>query len=122
MEDTFDVVVVGARCAGAPLATLLARQGLKVAIAERATFPKDTISTHIFQAPAINFLRRLGVLDAILETGARPYSEVQLRQADLQIRFEIDQRPGDAGDSCPCGGSCSTRSCSTQRRTPAPRP
>ncbi len=97
MEDTFDVVVVGARCAGAPLATLLARQGLKVAIAERATFPKDTISTHIFQAPAINFLRRLGVLDAVLETGARPYSEVQLRQEDLQIRFEIDQRPGDAG-------------------------
>ena len=53
MADKFDVIVVGARCAGSPLATLLARAGLKVAVVERAAFPKDTLSTHIFQAPAI---------------------------------------------------------------------
>ena len=97
MEDSFDVIVVGARCAGAPLATLLARQGLKVAIVERASFPKDTLSTHIFQAAAINFLRRLRALDAVLETGARPYCKVRLRQEDFQTTFEIEQRPGDEG-------------------------
>ena len=62
MPDRFDVIVVGARCAGSPLATLLARQGLRVALLERATFPKDTLSTHIFEASAINFLDRLGVV------------------------------------------------------------
>ena len=97
MNDRFDVIVVGARCAGAPLATLLARQGLKVAIVERATFPKDTLSTHIFQAAAINFLGRLGVLDAVLETGAQPYTTVRLRQEDFQATFELEQRPGDTG-------------------------
>jgi 2-polyprenyl-6-methoxyphenol hydroxylase-like FAD-dependent oxidoreductase len=97
MEDKFDVIVVGARCAGSPLATLLTRQGLKVAIVERATFPKDTLSTHIFQAPAINFLRRLGVLDTVLETGARPYNTIQLRQEDFQATFELQPRPGDEG-------------------------
>jgi 2-polyprenyl-6-methoxyphenol hydroxylase-like FAD-dependent oxidoreductase len=97
MEDRFDVIVVGARCAGAPLATLLARQGLKVAIVERASFPKDTLSTHIFQAAAINFLRRLGVLDAVLETGARPCSKVDLRQEDFRSAFELEPRPGDEG-------------------------
>jgi 2-polyprenyl-6-methoxyphenol hydroxylase-like FAD-dependent oxidoreductase len=97
MEDRFDVIVVGARCAGAPLATLLARQGLKVAVVERATFPRDTLSTHIFQSAAINFLRRLDVLDTVLATGARPYSKVQLRQEDFQATFEIDRRPGDEG-------------------------
>ena len=66
MADRFDVIVVGARCAGSPLATLLAREGLKVAVVERAAFPKDTLSTHIFQAPAINFLKRLGVFEKVL--------------------------------------------------------
>jgi 2-polyprenyl-6-methoxyphenol hydroxylase-like FAD-dependent oxidoreductase len=72
MSTEFDVIVVGARCAGAPLATLLARQGLHVAVVERASFPRNTLSTHIVEAPAINFLRRLGVMDDVRATGAKP--------------------------------------------------
>ena len=97
MPDRFDVIVVGGRCAGSPLAALLARQGLKVAVVERARFPKDTLSTHIFQAPAINFLRRLGVSGSLRETDAQAYSKVDLRQEDFRCTFEIDQRPGDEG-------------------------
>ena len=97
MADKFDVIVVGARCAGSPLATLLAREGLKVAVVERAAFPKDTLSTHIFQAPAINFLKRLGVFEKVLETGARTYTRVDLRQEDFACTFDVDQRPGDGG-------------------------
>src|SRR6476620_12280914 len=82
MADRVDVMVVGARCAGSPLATLLARAGLKVAAVERAAFPKDTLSTHIFQAPAINFLKRLGVSESLRETDAQAYSKVDLRQED----------------------------------------
>ena len=91
------MIVVGARCAGAPLATLLARQTVNVAVVEQAAFPKDTLSTHIFQAPAINFLRRLGVLDRIHQTGARSYSRVDLRQEDFRARFPVSGRPGDDG-------------------------
>ena len=97
MPDRFDVIVVGGRCAGSPLAALLARQGLKVAVVERASFPKDTLSTHIFQAPAINFLRRLGVAESLRETEAKAYTKVDLRQEDFRCTFEIDQRPGDEG-------------------------
>ena len=66
MSERFDVVVVGARCSGSPLATLLAREGVRVALVERAAFPCDTLSTHIFEAPGINLLDRLGVLVALL--------------------------------------------------------
>jgi len=59
--ESFDVVIVGARCAGSPLAAPLARQGVEVALVERATFPRDTLSTHIFEADALAFLDRLGV-------------------------------------------------------------
>ncbi len=97
MADEFDVIVVGARCAGSPLAALLARQGLSVAVIERAAFPKDTLSTHIFQAPAINFLERLGVLDAVRDTGAPAYTDVDFRQEDLRVHFTVNHRPGDHG-------------------------
>jgi flavin-dependent dehydrogenase len=40
--NAFDVIVVGARCAGAPTATLLARHGYEVLLVDRATFPSDT--------------------------------------------------------------------------------
>ena len=43
-SEAFDVVVVGARCAGSPLATLIAREGVRVAVIERASFPRDTCS------------------------------------------------------------------------------
>jgi 2-polyprenyl-6-methoxyphenol hydroxylase-like FAD-dependent oxidoreductase len=70
MAERFDVVVVGARCAGSPLAALLARQGMRVVVVERATFPSDTLSTHIFQAHALGFLDRLGVIERVRATGA----------------------------------------------------
>jgi flavin-dependent dehydrogenase len=43
----YDAIVVGARCAGSPTAMLLARRGFKVLLVDKATFPSDTISTHI---------------------------------------------------------------------------
>jgi len=46
MADRFDVIVVGARCAGSPLAILLARAGMRVCVVDRARFPSDTASTH----------------------------------------------------------------------------
>lgn len=45
MNDEFDVIVVGARCAGAPTAMLLARRGYRVLAVDRARFPSDTLST-----------------------------------------------------------------------------
>src|SRR5687767_4065457 len=65
--DHFDVIVVGGRCAGAPLATLLARAGLRVCVVDRAQFPSDSPSTHGIQPTGVKVLRRLGVLDALLK-------------------------------------------------------
>jgi 2-polyprenyl-6-methoxyphenol hydroxylase-like FAD-dependent oxidoreductase len=61
----WDVIVVGARTAGAPLAMLLARAGLRVLLTDRAAFPSDTLSTHQMQIPAAARLARWGLLDSI---------------------------------------------------------
>src|SRR5256885_7278374 len=61
MPDQFDVVIVGARCAGASLAVNLARAGLQVCLFDRAEFPSDTLSTHGIQPSGVQALERLGV-------------------------------------------------------------
>jgi 2-polyprenyl-6-methoxyphenol hydroxylase-like FAD-dependent oxidoreductase len=97
MTERFDVIVVGARCAGSPLATLLARQGLRVALVERAKFPRDTLSSHIFEAPGINVLARLGVLNRVRATSAEPIRQFDFRQDEFAARAELAARPGDVG-------------------------
>jgi len=66
-DSSYDVIVVGARCAGSPLATMLARRGLRVCLIDRADFPSDSPSTHGIQPPGVKVLAELGVLDQLLE-------------------------------------------------------
>jgi flavin-dependent dehydrogenase len=70
--NTYDAIVVGARCAGAPTAMLLARRGHRVLVLDRATFPSDTLSTHLIHPPGVARLRAWGLLDAVLATGCPP--------------------------------------------------
>jgi len=109
MADRFDVVVVGARCAGSPLATLLAREDVRVALVERAKFPRDTLSTHIFEAPGINVLGRLGVLNRVRATGAEPIRHLDFRQDEFATRVERRCDRGTLAAPCRYAGSCSIR-------------
>jgi 2-polyprenyl-6-methoxyphenol hydroxylase-like FAD-dependent oxidoreductase len=69
---SYDVIVVGARCGGAPTAMLLARKGYRVLMVDRATFPSDTVSTHFVHAPGVAALERWGLRDALAKTGCPP--------------------------------------------------
>ena len=68
----FDVIVVGARCAGSPLAMLLARRGFRTLLVDRATFPSDTVSTHVVHPPGVAALQRWGVLGEVVASGCPP--------------------------------------------------
>jgi flavin-dependent dehydrogenase len=57
----YDAIVIGARCAGSPTAMLLARRGFKVLLVDKATFPSDTISTHILWPHGTEILGRWGL-------------------------------------------------------------
>jgi menaquinone-9 beta-reductase len=61
-DDRFDCIVVGARCAGAPLATHLARAGMRVCLLDAEPLPSDQpFSTHAIQVPGVDLLDELGV-------------------------------------------------------------
>jgi flavin-dependent dehydrogenase len=69
MTTDYDAIVVGARCAGAPTAMLLAEKGYRVLLVDKATFPSDTLSTLVIHATGVACLRRWGLLDQLVATG-----------------------------------------------------
>lgn len=93
----FDVVVVGGRCAGAALAALLARRGVEVALVEQARFPRDTRSSHIFQADALSFLDQLGLTERLRAAGAPFVDRTDTRVGDVRIAADWPRRPGEPG-------------------------
>jgi flavin-dependent dehydrogenase len=68
----YDAIVIGARCAGSPTAMLLARNGYSVVVLDRASFPSDTVSTHIIKRPGVKQLEKWGLLDGVLATDCPP--------------------------------------------------
>ena len=88
MFERYDAVIVGGRVAGATLAAHIAQRGYSALVLERAAFPSDTLSTHLFQnLPA---LERLGVLDRLLATGAPVLDDwrINVDGIDLSQRHE----------------------------------
>jgi 2-polyprenyl-6-methoxyphenol hydroxylase-like FAD-dependent oxidoreductase len=92
--NRYDAIVVGARCAGSPMAMLLARKGYKVLVVDRARFPSDTVSTHILHPPGVASLRRWGLLDRLVATGCPP---IHTYAVDFGP-FTITGAPGTAED------------------------
>jgi 2-polyprenyl-6-methoxyphenol hydroxylase-like FAD-dependent oxidoreductase len=68
----YDAIIIGARCAGSPAAMLLARRGYRVLLVDRATFPSDTISTHIVWPHGAEILDRWGLFERLAATGCPP--------------------------------------------------
>ena len=73
----YDVIVVGARVAGAATAMLLARQGLRVLAVDRVSCPSDTISSHQLQVPGAALLHRWGLLGKLAAAGTPPARRVR---------------------------------------------
>ncbi|MFN2617851.1 MAG: NAD(P)/FAD-dependent oxidoreductase [Thermoleophilaceae bacterium] len=72
MGTGYDAIVVGARCGGSPTAMLLARNGHRVLLVDKADFPSDTMSTHLIHPPGVAALNRWGLLERLEATGCPP--------------------------------------------------
>ncbi len=86
----FDVIVVGARCGGAPTAMLLARAGHRVLLVDRAAFPSDMrLSTHLLWPPAVARLARWGLLDRLVASGCPPLREMTMDVGPFTLRGRL---------------------------------
>jgi menaquinone-9 beta-reductase len=96
-----DVVIVGARCAGATLATFLARAGASVLLLDKDQLPSDQIlSTHTIHPPGLDVLDAVGVGGAVRAV-APPTHIVRLRKNDAAVDIEF---PHDRAEYCPRRG------------------
>ena len=69
----YDAIVVGARCAGASTAMLLARRGYRVLLLDRSHFPSDLVSsTHLVWQAGGSRLQNWGLLDEVIGSGCPP--------------------------------------------------
>jgi flavin-dependent dehydrogenase len=96
----YDAIVVGARCAGAPTAMLLARRGHRVLLLDKATFPSDTMSTHVVHPPGVAALARWGLLDRLRATGCPPIATYSFDFGPVKIAGS--PRPIDGVDVAYC--------------------
>ncbi|WP_086731302.1 FAD-dependent oxidoreductase [Streptomyces carpinensis] len=81
----YDAIVVGARCAGAPTALLLARAGYRVLLLDKAAYGSDTLSTHLVHQPGVAALARWGLLERVRASGCPPIERAVYEVADIHI-------------------------------------
>lgn len=81
----YDVIVVGARVAGSPLAMLLADKGYRVLLLDRDRFPSDTMSTHYIHQPGVAKLREWGLLGPLFAAGCAPIERITVERAGVTL-------------------------------------
>jgi len=90
----YDVVIAGARCAGAATAMLLARSGLRVLVVDPTRPGSDTLSTHALMRGAIEQLDRWGLLERIRAAGTPPIRTTTFQYGREEVRIPIGERNG----------------------------
>ncbi len=89
----YDVIVVGARCAGAPAAMLLARAGYRVLLVDRAKFPSDIPHGHFIHRHGPQRLKRWGLLDRVTAGGCPAITTMTTDMGDFPLTatgLEVD--------------------------------
>jgi 2-polyprenyl-6-methoxyphenol hydroxylase-like FAD-dependent oxidoreductase len=98
----YDAIIVGARCAGSSTAMLLARRGFKILLVDKATFPSDTISTHILWPHGAEILGRWGLLQRLAATGVPPICRrMTFDVGPFALRGTIPDANDGMGGFCP---------------------
>jgi flavin-dependent dehydrogenase len=89
-----DAVIVGARCAGAATAMLLARAGARVLLVDRGAYGTDTLSTHALMRGAVLQLHRWNVLPAIAAAGTPPVHSTTFSYRGQDVVVAIEPKHG----------------------------
>ncbi len=92
-----DVLIIGARAAGAATALLLARAGLRVLVVDKSAYGSDTVSTHALMRPAVEQLQRWGVLSAVQAAGTPPVRRTTFYYGEDSV--PVDIRPSHGVDA-----------------------
>jgi 2-polyprenyl-6-methoxyphenol hydroxylase-like FAD-dependent oxidoreductase len=94
LDISYDAVIVGARCAGAATALLMARSGAKVLLVDRQAYGSDTMSTHALMRGAVVQLNRWGLIPRVTEAGTPAIRSTTFHYGDETVRIDIKAEHG----------------------------
>ncbi|MFI5621607.1 NAD(P)/FAD-dependent oxidoreductase [Streptomyces sp. NPDC051567] len=97
----YDVIVVGARCSGSPVAMLLARQGHRVLMVDRASFPSDAVSTHYIHQAGLSRLKDWGLLDEVIAAKTPAIRKMNFSYRGIHLNGFADPIDGIDAVYCP---------------------
>ena len=93
-HETHDVLVIGARAAGAATAMLLAERGLEVLLVDRGDYGTDTLSTHALMRGAVLQLQRWGLLHRVAASATPPVRRTAFHYGDTVVDIAIEPSHG----------------------------
>jgi len=76
--DTYDVVVVGGGPAGSVMAWSLARKGVRVAVVERATFPREKVCGDFIEPGGLRILEAIQCRPALADVLRLPITSTRV--------------------------------------------
>lgn len=97
----YDVIVVGARCAGSPVSMLLARRGYRILMVDRASFPSDAVSTHYIHQAGLSRLQDWGLLDEVIAAKTPPIRKMNFSFTGIELIGFADPIDGIDAVYCP---------------------
>jgi flavin-dependent dehydrogenase len=80
-----EAIVVGARCAGAATAMLLARMGHRVLLLDRARFPSDIPHGHFIHRHGPRLLQQWGLLESVVQSDCPAVTRFTLDLGDFPL-------------------------------------
>ena len=94
LRPHYDCVLVGARCAGAATAMLLARRGLRVLAVDRRPYGADALSTHALMRAGVLQLHRWGLIGALRAAATPEIRTTTFHYGDDAVAIPITARGG----------------------------
>lgn len=94
MSGAIDAVVIGAGPAGATAALVMARAGMRVALVEKAGFPRRKVCGEFVSATTWALLHALGVAPGLLASAGPPVRRVALYARDAVVDAPMPTPPG----------------------------
>lgn len=94
LQSSYDIIVVGGGPAGSTAAILLARAGKRVAVVEKAAFPRRKVCGEFVSATTWPVLHGLGVVDELLPEAGPLVRRVGVFAGASKITTSMEQRGG----------------------------
>src|SRR3954453_21235476 len=91
VHEMYDVIVVGARCAGASTALLLVGRGHRVLLVDRAAFPSDmAMSTHLVWPRGVAQLAKWGLQKSLADSGCPPLLTARMDFGEVVLEGPLE--------------------------------